>query len=142
MKNNLPNNGECTKASNTAYHLTRSNSTASSTISLRLFRELCSAGVTATTSNGRVGLRPITHDDYFSSGGQNGRGGAVSTGATTANGVSDEHDEDYAGSSENMLMNMDESMSIGNNKSRHQSQNSQTSSIAATNSSNQVEKIH
>lgn len=98
----------------TAY-LTRSNSTASSTISLRLFRELMCAATTTTnnTTARRVGLRPISHDDYF-------------VGGFGAGSAADEPDDDYVGS-DNML-NLDESMSIGNNKSRHQSQNSQASS--------------
>lgn len=104
----------------TAY-VTRSNSTSSSTISLRLFRELCAAAsstaaamMTHKSTSGRVGLRPISHEDY-----------RVARG-------SEEADDDYVGS-ENM---MDESMSIGgsnNNKSRHESQNSQVSTAPSSN---------
>lgn len=80
----------------TAY-LTRSNSTASSTISLRLLKEICSAG--------GGGLRAISsNDDYCGA-----RGGSA-----------EEQDEDFVGSE-----NMDESGPLS--KSRHQSQNSQTS---------------
>lgn len=91
----------------TAY-LTRSNSTASSTISLRLLRELCANTGTGTGNGGnvgRVGLRAISNDDCFGS---------------------EEHDED--------LLGMDESMSVaGGNKSRHQSQNSQISTAPTNN---------
>lgn len=157
MRSLLANNGinggsvdVIAKTSTAAHHnhLTRSNSTASSTISLRLFRELCTAAagaMTATTSSGRVGLRPISHDDYFIDGPRQGGGACDQTangvvvrkstaGTAASTAYSEEHDEDYVGSRDNMLLNMDEdeSMSIGNNKSRHQSQNSEVSNAPSS----------
>ena len=83
-------------------YLTRSNSTvSSSTVSLRLFKDICRTG-------GVAGLRAISNDDY----GLSNVGG----------GASEEPDDDFVGSE-----NMDESMSIGaSTKSRHQSQASST----------------
>lgn len=84
-------------------YLTRSNSTvSSSTVSLRLFKDICRTG-------GVAGLRAISNDDY----GVSNVGGC---------GASEEPDDDFVGSE-----NMDESMSIGaSTKSRHQSQASST----------------